>query len=78
LSRKRKKFANVLVKYADIEVVTILSRQTIFPTVHIPDGGAFRNYVELAAGWSLLVEAGLKLGVDLDKPVRTRKIGNKL
>jgi glucosamine--fructose-6-phosphate aminotransferase (isomerizing) len=30
----------------------------------------------MAAGWNVLVEAGLALGVDLDKPQRARKVGN--
>ena len=33
--------------------------------------------VQLAAGWNLLVEAGLKLGINIDKPERARKVGNE-
>ena len=43
----------------------------------IPDGGKYREYVELAAGWNILVETGIKLGIDLDKPERARKVGNE-
>jgi glucosamine--fructose-6-phosphate aminotransferase (isomerizing) len=31
----------------------------------------------MAAGWNVLVEAGLALGVNLDKPLRARKVGNE-
>jgi glucosamine--fructose-6-phosphate aminotransferase (isomerizing) len=34
-------------------------------------------YVYLAAGWNVLVEIGLSLGINLDKPQRARKIGNE-
>jgi glucosamine--fructose-6-phosphate aminotransferase (isomerizing) len=34
--------------------------------------------VYLAAGWNLLVEIGLALQIDLDKPTRARKVGNEL
>jgi len=43
----------------------------------VPDAGAMTPYVFLAAGWNLLVEIGLALGVDLDKPQRARKVGNE-
>ena len=42
----------------------------------LSDDGSFQNYIEMAAGWNLLVETGVALGIDLDKPVRVRKIGN--
>ena len=32
---------------------------------------------EMAAGWNLLVETGLRLGVNIDKPERARKVGNE-
>ncbi len=34
-------------------------------------------YVYLCAGWNLLIEIGLALGINLDKPERARKIGNE-
>jgi len=60
-----------------MKVVAIASRQTRFPTLIIPDGGNWKNYLELAAGWNVLLEIGLALGIDLDKPVRARKVGNE-
>jgi glutamine---fructose-6-phosphate transaminase (isomerizing) len=75
--QEEEKFNEILVKGAGVEVIAISTRQTLFPTICIPDGGAFKNYIELAAGWNLLVETGINLGIDLDKPVRARKIGNE-
>jgi glutamine---fructose-6-phosphate transaminase (isomerizing) len=75
--QEEEKFNDVLVHGAGVEVMAISTRQTLFPTIRIPDAGVFKNYTELAAGWNLLVEVGLALGVDLDKPVRARKIGNE-
>ncbi|TVQ96896.1 MAG: sugar isomerase, partial [Spirochaetaceae bacterium] len=34
-------------------------------------------YAQLAAGWNLLVELGLALGVNMDKTERARKVGNE-
>ena len=74
---EEEKFMECLVKGVGMKVIAISSRQTSFPTVIIPDGGKMSSYVELAAGWNLLVDIGLALGIDLDKPVRARKIGNE-
>lgn len=75
--QEEEKFRSILEKGAGVDVIAISSRKTIFPTIQIPDAGTFKNYIELAAGWNLLVETGLALGVDLDKPSRARKIGNE-
>lgn len=66
-----------LVKGVGLNVIAISNQPTPFPTVIIPESKKYREYIELAAGWNLLVETGIKLGVDLDKPVRARKIGNE-
>jgi glutamine---fructose-6-phosphate transaminase (isomerizing) len=71
------KFMECLVKGVGMKVIAISTHQTSFPTIIIPDGGKLSSYVELAAGWNLLVDIGLALGIDLDKPVRARKIGNE-
>jgi glutamine---fructose-6-phosphate transaminase (isomerizing) len=71
------KFAEVLQQGVGLTIIAISSRPTRFPTVRIPDGGDLAGFVEMAAGWSLLVEAGLKLGINLDKPQRARKVGNE-
>jgi glucosamine--fructose-6-phosphate aminotransferase (isomerizing) len=71
------KFADVLEKGVGLTIIAIASRQTRFPTLMIPDAGDLSGYVEMAAGWNLLVETGLRLGINLDKPQRARKVGNE-
>ncbi|NQT25663.1 sugar isomerase [candidate division KSB1 bacterium] len=71
------KFQEVLVQGVGLKVVAIASRPTPFDTILVPDGGDFNPYIHLCAGWNLLVEIGLALGVDLDKPERARKVGNE-
>ena len=71
------KFKQVLVDGVGMKVFAIATAPTIFPTIVIPDAGVMGGFVALAAGWNLLVEVGLALGVDLDKPVRARKVGNE-
>lgn len=70
------KFFDVLCKGVGLTVIAISPRATRFPTIQIPSCD-LSGYVLLAAGWNLLVEVGLALGVDLDKPVRARKVGNE-
>lgn len=72
------KFQDVLVKGVGMTVVAIANRPTPFPTIQVPDAGELCPYVYLAAGWNLLVEIGLALGINLDKPTRARKVGNEL
>ena len=73
---QEQKFEDVLAKGVGVNVICIASRDTRFPTIRIQDAGDLSGYVSMAAGWNLLVEAGLALGVDLDKPQRARKVGN--
>lgn len=74
---EEEKFRECLVDGVGMTVIAVASRETSFPTIRIPDGGPYREFVELAAGWNLLVEIGIALGIDLDKPVRARKVGNE-
>ena len=71
-------FYKRLVKGVGLNIIAIAEEPTPFPTILIPESRQYREYIELAAGWNLLVETGIKLGVDLDKPVRARKIGNEV
>lgn len=74
---EEQKMLDVLVNNIGVNVIAIASRKTKFPTIRIPAGGLFKSFLELAVGWNLLVEVGIFLGVDIDKPVRARKIGNE-
>lgn len=71
------KFHEVLEKGVGLKVVALAARPTRFPTILVPDAGDLNPYVFLCAGWNLLVEIGLALGINLDKPQRARKIGNE-
>jgi glucosamine--fructose-6-phosphate aminotransferase (isomerizing) len=70
------KFEDVLTEGVGVHIVAISTRDTRFPTIKVTDCGDYTGYAYMAAGWNLLVEAGIALGVDLDKPVRARKVGN--
>lgn len=71
------KFETTLVKGVGLTIIAIASRPTRFPTVVIPDAGDLSPFVQMAAGWNLIVEAGIDLGINLDKPLRARKVGNE-
>ena len=71
------KFMECIVKGVGVHVIAVSTRQTIFPTIIIPDGGEYAEYLQIAAGWNILVEAGISLGIDIDHPKRARKVGNE-
>jgi glucosamine--fructose-6-phosphate aminotransferase (isomerizing) len=74
---EEEKFREVLEKGVGLSVFAVSSRDTSFPTIKIPDLGELNPYLQLVAGWNILIEVGISLGVDLDKPARARKIGNE-
>jgi len=71
------KFLECIVRGFGVHVIAISTKPTIFPTIVIPDGGQYAEYLQLAAGWNILVETGVALGIDLDHPKRSRKVGNE-
>jgi glucosamine--fructose-6-phosphate aminotransferase (isomerizing) len=76
-SAEQEKFNECLVKGVGMNIIAVSTKKTIFPTIIIPDGGQYAEYVQLTAGWNILVETGISLGINLDKPVRARKVGNE-
>jgi len=76
IESEMEKFQEVLVEGVGLKVVAIADRETPFPTILVPSAGVLNPYVFLCAGWNLLVEIGLASGIDIDRPVRARKIGN--
>jgi glutamine---fructose-6-phosphate transaminase (isomerizing) len=72
------KFREVLEKGVGLNVIAIADRETPFKTIRVPSAGEMNPYVFLCAGWNLLVEIGLSIGINLDKPERARKVGNEL
>ena len=77
IDEEAEKFHEVLVKGVGLTVVAIAAKETPFTTIRVPDAGDMNPYVFLCAGWNLLVEIGLALGINLDKPERARKVGNE-
>ena len=61
-----------------LTVVAIADRPTPFKTIQVRRTDDLNPYVYMCAGWNALVEIGLALGIDLDKPERARKVGNEL
>lgn len=62
---------------AGVVVIAIAPEETIFPTVQLPTLVGYDPFLQLMAGWNLLVQIGIALGINLDKPARARKIGNE-
>ena len=75
---EEEKYKNVLIKGIGLKVIAISTRKTIFPTIIIPEYGDFTNYLEIAAGWNLLVEVGINMGINMDNTLRARKVGNEI
>jgi len=71
------KFKECLERGIKMPVVAISDRSTSFPTIKIPRSKDYKEYIELVAGWNLLVELGISMGIDPDHPKRARKIGNE-
>ncbi|MBN1130399.1 MAG: hypothetical protein JXA71_15510 [Chitinispirillaceae bacterium] len=71
------KFKEVLERGVGLTVVAIADRKTPFPTILVDGAGDLNPYIYLCAGWNLLLEIGLALGINLDKPERARKVGNE-
>jgi glucosamine--fructose-6-phosphate aminotransferase (isomerizing) len=70
-------FYDCFINRIGMSIIAISSKSTIFPTIQIPEDVKYAEYLQLAAGWNLLAETGIALGIDLDKPVRARKVGNE-
>lgn len=62
---------------AGLNVIAVSSEDTVFPTIKYPKITGFEIFFQLMIGWNLLIQTGISLGIDLDKPTRARKIGNE-
>ncbi len=71
------KIRQTLAQGVGMKVFAVAARDTIFPTIKVSEAGELSSYVYLAAGWNILIEVGIALGINLDKPVRARKVGNE-
>ena len=72
------KYSKVLKERAGVNVIAISSFDTPFPTIKIPAIDGFNGYIQLLAGWNLLVAVGLANSIDIDKTIRARKVGNEI
>ena len=70
------KFSDVLIKGVGMKIIAIDHKQTPFPTIIIPGLDPYDEFLQIACGWNLLVETGIAEGINLDKPLRARKVGN--
>ena len=71
------KFKTTLVDGVGMTVIAVAAEETILPTIRIPASRATRAILQLLAGWNILVQVGVGLGINLDKAERARKIGNE-
>lgn len=65
-----------LVDGVGMTVIAVSTKETLFPTIKIPSDKRYSEYLQLLAGWNLLVQIGIACGIDIDKPKRARKVGN--
>jgi glucosamine--fructose-6-phosphate aminotransferase (isomerizing) len=74
-----KKFVECLVDGVGLTVVAIGQKKAgSLPTIQVPACKNFEPYMQLAAGWNLLVAVGMANKIDLDHPARARKVGNEV
>jgi glucosamine--fructose-6-phosphate aminotransferase (isomerizing) len=71
------KFKTTLVDGVGMKVIAVAAEETIFPTIRIPRVEGYQTVLQLLAGWNILVQVGVALGINLDKAERARKIGNE-
>ena len=70
----KEKIKETLVDGVGLNVFAVSDENTLFSTLKVSDVGELQNYVYLAAGWNILVEVGIYLGINLDKAERIRKV----
>ena len=73
-------FPRIQQRYVDalgMKPIAIAPKKTPFDTIVIPALKSYDAYIQLLAGWNLLVQIGVAHNLNLDKPERARKIGNE-
>ena len=71
------KLQTTLVNGVGMTVLAVAEEETPFPTIRIPRVEGYQTVLQLLAGWNILVQVGVALGINLDKAERARKIGNE-
>lgn len=59
-----------------VQIIAISERKTLFPTLRIPSAKGFECYIQMAAAWNLITSAAIVMDIDIDNPVRVKKVGN--
>jgi len=72
------KYAQILQQGVGLKVIALSSFDTPFPTIKLPRVAGFDGYIQLLAGWNVITAAALANGINIDKPVRVRKVGNEI
>jgi glucosamine--fructose-6-phosphate aminotransferase (isomerizing) len=72
-SRIQQRYVDAL----NLKLIAIASKKTPFDTMVVPALKGYDAYIQLLAGWNLLVHVGIAHNLNLDKPQRARKIGNE-
>lgn len=76
---EEEKFEQVLSQGVGMKIIAIADRPTRFPTILIPSiEYRYQGYLQMLAGRNLLSTIGIQSGIDIDHPVRARKIGNEI
>jgi glutamine---fructose-6-phosphate transaminase (isomerizing) len=71
------KFKTTLVDGVGLTVIAVSDQETPFPTIRIPRVEGYQTVLQLLAGWNILAQVGITIGINLDKAERARKIGNE-
>ena len=71
------KIKTTLVDGVGMAVIAVAAGETPLPTIRIPNVAGYQTVLQLLAGWNILVQVGVALGINLDKAERARKIGNE-
>jgi glucosamine--fructose-6-phosphate aminotransferase (isomerizing) len=71
------KIDELFVKKHKIPVIAISNFAVPFPNIEFPTIKGYEQFIQLFAGWNLLIQVAVHAGINPDKPTRARKIGNK-
>ena len=78
LESEFEKIIDIYQKKIGATIIALESFNCPFLTCTLPRHNFFEDgYLKLSAGWNLLAETGIMMGIDIDKPERARKIGNE-
>ena len=70
--QEENKFRDVIINKIGTPIIAITHNPSSFTTMQLPEYDGFNSYLQLAAGWNLLVETGLMNEIDLDHTQRAR------